>query len=268
MNGKISFFLLLTAFSAIPSFAITKNLSGFNDAELEYSPGEELIYSLKYGFLKGGEAKLTVTDSVVLGKPVHHVVASGRTVGLADAVYKVRDRYESFIDPKSQLPVKAVRSIREGGYKYYNEVFFEHQFPDSALVKSQKSGEHWVPKNIQDILSAFYYARKNKFNDDLVEGEVIEIMTYFSDELFPLRIRYRGIDVIDTPLGKLECYLFSPVTTVGRAFKTEEDMQVWISRDENRVPVRIRFQLRVGAFTCNLEQFRGLRKPFSSFVVE
>jgi hypothetical protein len=93
-------------------------------------------------------------------------------------------------------------------------------------------------------------------------------MTYFSDELFPLRIRYMGIDVINTPLGKLECYLFSPVTEVGRAFKTEDDMQVWISRDKNRVPVRIRFQLRVGAFTCNLEQFRGLQEPFSSFVVE
>ena len=231
-----------------------------------YQPGEELIYSLKYGFIKGGEAKLLVRDTVLAGKDLHHVVATGKTVGMADVIYKVRDTYESFIDPETDLPFKAIRNIREGSYRYYNEVLFEHEHADSAKVKSKKSGEHWVPENIQDILSAFYYARKHKFNDDLEKGDMIEIMTYFSDELFPLRIRYRGIEAIDTPLGKLECYLFVPVTEVGRAFKNEDDMQVWISRDRNKVPVKIRFKLRVGAFTCNLEKFRGLPNPFSSFI--
>jgi hypothetical protein len=32
--------------------------------------------------------------------------------------------------------------------------------------------------------------------------------------------------------------------------------------------VKIRFKLRVGAFTCNLEEFRGLKNPFSSFVAQ
>jgi hypothetical protein len=236
------------------------------DDQCVYESGEELMYSLKYGFIKGGEAKLIVKDTMLFNQRVDHVVASGRTTGMADAIYRVRDRYESFIDPETDLPVKSVRSIREGSYRYYNEVLFHHENPDSSRIVSGKSGEKWVPNNIQDILSAFYFARKHKFNDDLREGELVEIMTYFSDEVFPLRIRYRGIEVINTPLGKLECYLFSPVTEVGRAFKTEDDMQVWISRDKNRLPVRIRFNLRVGAFTCNLESFRGLKNSFSSFV--
>ncbi len=233
-----------------------------------YSPGEELMYSLKYGFIRGGEARLIIKDTVLSGQKLNHIIASGKTVGVADAIYKVRDQYESFINPETDLPVKSVRNIREGSYRYYNEVMFDHAHKDSARIVSQKSGELWVPENIHDILSAFYYARKYDFNDSLEEGDIIEIMTYFADELFPLRIRYRGIEKIETALGKLECYLFSPVTEVGRAFKSEDDMQVWISRDKNRVPVRIRFQLRVGAFTCNLEQFRGLKNPFSSFVTQ
>jgi hypothetical protein len=233
-----------------------------------YGPGEELMYSLNYGFIKGGEANLSVKDTVLEGKTVHHIIARGKTVGLADAIYKIRDRYESFVDPGTDLPVKSIRSIREGGYRYYNEVFYEHQHVDSAKIRSQKSGEHWVPKNIQDILSAFYYARKHKFNDNLHEGDMIEIMTYFSDELFPLRIRYKGTEVINTSLGKLECYKFVPVTEVGRVFKNEDDMQVWITRDKNCIPVRIRFEIKVGAFVCNLEQFRGLKNPFSSLVVQ
>ncbi len=258
--------ILAASYTNAGNNASPSNRSSYG--HIVYQPGEELIYSLKYGFIKGGEAKLLVRDTVLSGEPVHHVIATGKTVGLADVIYKVRDTYESFIDPESDLPVKAIRNIREGSYRYYNEVLFEHEHADSAKIKSQKSGEHWVPENIQDILSAFYFARKHKFNDDLEKGDMIEIQTWFSDELFPLRIRYRGIEVIDTPLGKFECYLFVPVTEVGRAFKNDDDMQVWISRDRNRVPVKIRFKLRVGAFTCNLEQFRGLHNPFSSIVTQ
>jgi hypothetical protein len=263
-----SFMIMLAFFSGMAS---NDNPAGGSSPSFQapvYGPGEELMYSLNYGFIKGGEANILVKDTLLNGQRVHHVIARGKTVGLADAIYKVRDRYESFIHPETDLPVKSVRSIREGSYRYYNEVEFERQHVDSAKIISQKSGDHWVPENIQDILSAFYFARKYKFNDNLREGEMIEIMTYFSDELFPLRIRYKGIETIDTSLGKLECYKFVPVTEVGRAFKNEDDMQVWISRDKNRVPVRIRFQLRVGAFTCNLEQFRGLQNPFSSLRME
>ncbi len=230
-----------------------------------YAPGEELVYSLNYGIFRGGEGRLLVKDTVLFGNKVHHIVATGNTVGLADALFRVRDRYESFVNPQTDLPVKSIRNIREGRYRYYNEVVFEHQ-EDSAKVFSQKSGKHWVPANIQDIVSAFYFARKYKFNDQMRQGEVMEILTYFSDELYPLRIRYRGTEVIQTAFGKMECYLFSPVTEVGRAFKTEDDMQVWITRDDNRLPVRIRFNLKVGSFICNLEQFRGLKNPFSSVV--
>ncbi len=266
------FFWFTIAFSLLTSgvnvFASHDRPGASVAAQPAYEPGEELMYSLKYGFIKGGEAKLVVRDTTLFGDKVHHVIAMGKTVGVADAIYKVRDQYESFINPHTGLPVKSIRDIREGSYRNYNEVIFEHQHADSAKVHSQKSGEHWVPENIHDILSAFYYSRIHKFNDDLKKGDVIELMTYFSDELFPLRIRYKGTEVIDTPLGKLECYVFSPVTEVGRAFKTEDDMQVWISRDKNRLPVRIRFQLRVGAFTCNLEQFRGLKNPVSSFIAQ
>ncbi len=232
---------------------------------VSYAPGEELVYSLNFGIFKGGEGRLLVKDTVLFGNKVHHIIATGYTVGLADALYRIRDRYESFVDPQTDLPVKSIRSIREGRYRYYNEVVFEHQ-DDSAKVFSQRSGKHWVPANIQDILSAFYFARQHIFNDQMQEGEIIEIMTYFSDELFPLRIRYRGTEIIQTIFGKMECYLFSPVTEVGRAFKTEDDMQVWITRDDNRLPVRIRFNLKVGSFVANMDRFRGLKNPFSSVV--
>ncbi|TCO08441.1 DUF3108 domain-containing protein [Natronoflexus pectinivorans] len=230
-----------------------------------YGPGEELHYIMSYGFITGGRGVLSVKDTILNGRHVHHLVGAANTVGLADRVFRVRNVYESFIDPKTDFPVKAIRNVREGSYRRYNEVLFDHG-SDSTFIISQRTGEKYVYPNIYDIVAAFYVARKHHFNDDMVEGQVMEFMTYFSDEEFPLRIRYRGIEVINTRFGKVECYKFSPVTEVGRAFKTEDDMHVWITRDANRVPIRIRFNLRVGAFVCDLESFRGLQHPFSSIV--
>jgi hypothetical protein len=230
-----------------------------------FVPGEELSYIMFYGFITGGRGKLSVSETILNGKKVHHLVGTATTVGLADRVFKVENTYESFIDPITYFPIKSVRNIREGRYRYYNEVLFNHG-KDSTHIISQRSGEKYVFPNIYDIVSAFYIAREKHFNDKMKVGEVIEIMTYFSDEEFPLRIRYRGLEVINTRFGKLECYKFSPVTEVGRAFKTEDDMHVWISRDQNKLPVRIRFNLTVGSFVCELEEFRGLNNPFSSFV--
>jgi hypothetical protein len=226
-----------------------------------YGAGENLVYSLDYGFITGGKGILSVKDTLMNGQTILHIVARGETVGMADALFRIRDRYESFIDPSSDLPVKSIRNIREGRYKYYDEVLYNH---DSSYVISKKAGVKPVPSKIQDILSAFYYARNFKFNENLKQGEIIEIMTYFSNELFPLRIRYRGIETIKTKFGRIECYKFSPVTEVGRAFKTEDDMQVWISRDNNRIPVKISFNLAVGSFTCNLDHYKKLKHPFSA----
>ena len=236
----------------IPPYSLTNHRA--------YQSGEHLVFSLDYGFVTGGKCYLTVKDTVYNNVNVHHVIGRGVTVGLADVLYKIRDRYESFINVNTHEPVKAVRSIREGRYRYYNEVDYKR---DSSQVLSKKSGIHKVQKGILDILSAFYFARNHKFNDNLKVGEVIEFMTYFSDENFPLRIRYRGIEVIKTDFGKIECYKFSPVTEVGRSFKTEYDMHMWVTRDANRIPVLVKFDLAVGSFTCNLKEYKGLKHPFT-----
>ncbi len=257
-------YLLILAIVGIFSF-FNKTFAQKPLSRPAYGHGEELHYVMSYGFMTGGRGVLSVKDTTLNGKIVQHIVGSAHTVGLADAVYKIRDKYESFVDVKTDLPIKSIRNIKEGRYRYYNEVLFEHG-PDSTRLVSQRSGNKTVAPNIYDIVSAFYIARKKHFNDSLAKGQVIEIVTYFSDKEYPLRIRFKGIETINTKFGKLECYKFSPVTEVGRSFKTEDDMHVWITRDLNRIPVRIKFNLVVGSFTCDLEQFRGLQNPFSSFV--
>ena len=235
-----------------------------NSDEHAYRPGEKLRYSLRYGIIKGGYISFTVKDTMWNGISTHELELFAKTSGMVDAIFKVRDKYSSYIDPISDQPLKSIRNIREGRYKYYNEVTYDYNSlqEDSITIDSKKSGAVRVPPHIHDIVSAFYYARRYKFNDNMKKGEILEFTTYFDDEIFPLKIKYMGNQTIRTKFGKTECYLFHPVTEVGRMFETEEDMKIWVTRDKNRIPIKAKVNLKVGSFTCELIEHRGLMNEF------
>jgi hypothetical protein len=185
---------------------------------------------------------------------------------MAEAIFKLVDIYESYIDPATELPVKSIRNIREGRYRNYNEVLFDHKTrKDSTILKSDLTGTHIAPPQIHDILSCFYFFRNRilPYRDTLKKGEIITIMTWFCDELYPIRLKYIGTDDVKTKAGKIRCYRFNPVTETGRLFKTEEDVSFWFSADKNFLPVKIRFDIFVGAFTVETISYDGLAYPFT-----
>lgn len=231
---------------------------------VSYKVGEKVIYTVHYGVITGGTASLELKSETFNGKEVWHSKLLAKTTGIVDAIFKVLDIYESFIDPVTELPVKSIRNIREGRYRKYNEVLFDHKTrADSAILTSDLTGIHITPQGIHDILSCFYYFRNHilPVDSNLKKDEVITITTWFTDELYPIRLRYVGTDEIKTKAGRIRCYKFNPVTETGRLFKTEEDVSFWFSADKNFLPVKIRFDIFVGAFSVEILSYEGLVYP-------
>jgi len=229
-----------------------------------YQAGEKIEYTINYGVIQGGVASLELKSDTFGGKEVLHTKLFGRTTGLADAIFRVKDIYESYFEAESGLPVFSIRNIQEGRYKKYNEVIFDHYSrSDSAILTSDLTGIHLTQPGIHDILSCFYFLRNNHLPnyENLNPGDMITIMTWFTDELYPIRLRYLGLDEVRTKVGRIKCLKFNPVTETGRLFKTEEDMSIWFSADKNFLPVKIRFDLLVGAFTAEVEGYEGLKYP-------
>ena len=250
-------FLTITLFAALISY------SGWCQTS-SYIPGETVHYSVHYGPINAGEATLELKPETYKGKQVWHSKLLGKTTGMADALFKVVDIYESYIDPETELPVFTIRNIREGRYRKYNEVIFDHTTrTDSAILTSDLTGIHIAQKGIHDILSCFYHFRDNvmPFKTELKAGEIITITTWFTDELYPVRLKYVGLEDVKTKLGKIKCYKFNPVTETGRLFKTEEDVSFWFSADKNYLPIKIRFDIFVGAFSVEMTNYEGLAYP-------
>ncbi len=231
---------------------------------VSYKVGENINYTIQYGIITAGVASLELKSDTLNGKEVWHSKISAKTTGMAEALFKLIDIYESFIDPVTELPVKSIRNIREGRYRKYNEVLFDHKTrADSAILTSDLTGIHIAPQGIHDILSCFYYFRNHilPVDSNLKIGELTIINTWFCDELYPIRLRYIGTDIVKTKAGKIKCYRFNPVTETGRLFKTEEDVSFWFSADKNFLPVKIRFDIFVGAFTVEIVSYDGLMYP-------
>jgi len=221
-----------------------------------FNKGEVLGYVLRYGFITGGEAKLEVRDSCMNGTNLFHIIGLGKTTGIANKLFHVLDIYESYIDKETGMPIKAIQNVREGrSYKYFNEVNYDRK---SNTITSSKSGEHKVKENTLDVLSAFYYLRRVDFSK-IKEGDIINLRTYFSDEEFPLELRFRGRETVETRWGDIKCLKFAPVVEPGRVFKTKDDMLIWYSDDANRIPVKIIFELKVGHLTVELRSFSKLK---------
>jgi hypothetical protein len=237
------------------------NAQGQNIA---YQVGEKTQYIIHYGLINGGIATLELRKDTFAGKELLHSVFLAKTTGIADAFFKVRDVYESYIDPETQLPLKSIRNIQEGRYRKFNVVLFDHQTrADSAILTSDLTGKHITKQGIHDILSCFYFFRKSIMSQDpkWKKGDAITIITWFTDELYPIKLRYAGIDDVRTKVGRIKCYKFNPVTETGRLFKDEEGATFWFSADKNYLPVKVRFDIFVGSFTVDLNSYEGLTVP-------
>lgn len=206
-----------------------------------FGKNEKLTYQIKYGFLVGGISTLSLNEASYEGKKVFHAMAIGKTTGLANTIYGVEDTYESWFNKETNLPVKSVRDIREGRYTKYNEVTYNHE---NNTVNSKLTGIHTVPAKILDLTSTFYYLRRVDFSK-LNKGDVVFVNMYFSDEVFPFRLMYKGKEIIRTNFGKIECIKIKPVVEVGRMFKTPDDLTIWLTNDANCIPVQVKMDIRL-----------------------
>lgn len=249
---QILMFILILIIQA-PSASGNRN---YGASETVYKAGERLTYQIYYGPLNGGKVMISLDQADFNGKNVLHAKAVGFTTGLVDRLFKVYDIYESYFDPVTGLPVKAIRNISEGNYRFYNEVIYNRE---NNTVTSQLSGVVDVPEGIIDMVSALYKLRDTLRVANFQPDQMIKVDTYFSDKIFPVEIRYSGNDVINTKLGSFNAIKFYPVSQPGKLFKGENDITVWLSNDFNFVPLRVKLNMLVGSVKVDLIEYEGLR---------
>lgn len=230
-----------------------------------FQAGEELTYKVFYSvagaYFGAGEAKFTSSIERLNNKPVYHIIGDGKTYSFYDNFFKVRDRYETFIDTATLQPYKFIRNIYEGGYKKYENVTF-NKATNTAITND---GVYKVPTCVQDIISSIYYSRNIDF-DKYKPGDRIPFSLFLDKEIYEMYIRYMGKETVKTKYGKFRAIKFKPLLIKGTIFEGGEKMTVWVSDDQNRIPVRIESPISVGSVKVDLLTHRNLKYKLTSLI--
>ena len=221
----------------------------------------KVFYSTLGMYVGAGEATFTAALERYNGKPVYHLVGTGSTYSFFDGFFKVRDRYESYIDTADLLPYKFVRNVDEGGYKKYNNVTFNHE----ANTAVSTNGVFKVTDCIQDVVSMVYYARNINFDKYKVNDKILFDM-FLDDEVFHMYIRYMGKETIKTRYGKFKAIKIRPLLIKGTIFEGGEKMTAWLSDDPNHLLLRAESPIAVGSIKVDMMSYKNLRHPLSSLI--
>jgi hypothetical protein len=224
-----------------------------------FQVGEKLTYKVRYGWIEAGKAELEVRPSNMSfeGEPLLHMYGTGSSEGTFDWFYKVRDVYETHIDQKAFRPHKFVRKIHEGSFHMERELIFDQK---EQVVHTDKKGEMKMPEDVQDMLSSFYFLRTIDMSR-AKPGDIYLVNAFLDYKLYPFKVKYLGEETIKVKKGKYACYKFVPVVQKGRIFKDEEDLLVWVSADENKIPILAKANVLVGSIKMEIDSYRGLVGP-------
>ncbi|MEZ5045895.1 MAG: DUF3108 domain-containing protein [Chitinophagaceae bacterium] len=224
-----------------------------------FKRGEKLTYKVHYGFIDAVEATIEITEEnkSFKNRNTLHVVGIGKSKGTFDYFFKVRDRYESYIDEQYLVPWYFGRRVDEGGFKIAQDYYFDHY---NNKVEIKKSSFLDIVNNTQDMISGFYLARTFDLSNAKM-NQTFKVPTVVDGEMYDLQIKFKGKEKVKTKWGYINCLKFVPVLQKGRIFKHEEDLIVWISDDKNHVPIKAKADILFGSIKLDLIDFKGLYNP-------
>ncbi|GAB4331003.1 MAG: hypothetical protein OHK0038_05560 [Flammeovirgaceae bacterium] len=234
---------------------------------LGFSKGETLTYLAHYGFIHAGEAVVHLDENIhqLNNRPCYKVDVDGRTTGAFSMMVKVKDKWQSYIDTTSIMPHQFYRDISENKYRLQETTIFDQAGQKVKVKKIKKDGKiqekyyDKVPTYSQDLVSGYYYLRTINY-DKMMAGDTIKLHAFFEDSVYDFKLKYLGKEKLSTKFGKVETYVMSPIMPNNKMFDGENSIKFWVSADVNRVPLKVRAKMFIGAVEVDLIDYKGLKK--------
>ena len=239
--------------------------------EMPFKGGERLEMKASIGFVKAAEAVFTVSDIIytINQRPTWKIDVNAKTSGIFEFFSPVRDNWGSYYDTERLVPQRFYRYIREGRFRKNVMLYFHHD-RDSVTVNKlhketrllEKTVEHAIPNNVQDMVTGYYYLRSIDFSK-LEVGEIITIKTFFDDKEKPFRVKFTGREILRTKFGKVKSIVLVPIMEKDKLFEEDNTLKIWLSDDLNKVPLKFQAKIYVGYLSVELKKAENLKHPMA-----
>jgi hypothetical protein len=236
-------------------FCSAKNTSFKDGEKLTF----RVYYNMGFVWINAGNVHFNTNLEQMNGKKVYHISGAGKTAKSYEWVYKVRDKYDTYIDKETMLPVRFIRHVNEGGFKIDQDITMDH----TKCIAISDTTTYPIPKCTQDVLSVIYFARNINYSKYNI-GDKIPFTMFLDNKVYSLYIKYLGKEKIDTKMGTYNAIKIVPLLIQGTIFKGGEKMTVWVTDDANHLPLRIESPILVGSIKVDLIDYENIRNPFNS----
>jgi hypothetical protein len=247
--------------------------------EIPFHDGEELNYDIRYKYglvmLKAGTGIYRISETAYNDSDAYKSSLYFKTTSFFDKIHKIRDTLNSYISAPDLVPLFHCRSVNEGNYHFLEELVFQKYTPEYSEVSIKRQSNGTIrfdtvlyANNLGiDILNIFLFARALDFTK-LENGDSFNFSTFVGKRKNNIIIRYLGKTIIEKSGKKKYNTLKLNVDIAGAgAFdESKNAMEVWISDDENKIPLKIKAKLKIGAAEANLSSYKNLKNPFEAEI--
>ena len=250
-----------------------------NPDSLAFGPGEKASFVLHYewGAINSDVGHATVRlDTVTFnGQKAFRCSLYGKTTRLYDLFFKVRENFKAWFTYDGLRPLKFYRHSQEGDYEAKNTYVYDWSATDPHIVadlysskRGQRNMDIPLTRCTFDLPALFYFARNMDF--DVITPGIKYPMTFaIDDDVYNVYFILYGRETIKVKgLGYVKTIKFAAKLLEGEVFKGEADMLIWVSDDDNRLPVYFEAPLLVGLAKGRMTSYEGLRHPFTSLITK
>jgi hypothetical protein len=240
-------------------FGLSSNVCG-DEKDFPFYPGEKLTFLLKWEFIPAGESVLEVLPMETIdGAKAYHFLLTVKSNAFIDSLYKVRDRIDAYANTEMTHSMLYKKKQHEGKTQRDIVVNFDWQNNNVQYTNfKDKRPPIDILSGSFDPLSAFYFVRlfdfqeKSKIERPITDGKkcVIGELSVIKRETLKLKS------------GTYDTYLIEPeLKHIGGVFEKSKNakIQLWVTADKRRIPVKIKSKVVVGSFVGELVSATGLK---------
>ncbi|MDC1068239.1 DUF3108 domain-containing protein [Candidatus Kapabacteria bacterium] len=241
-----------------------KSSSTFRSIENNaFDYGEQLFYDVGYGFITAGEGhfKVMAKPKILNGRNTYDIRFAVKSLSSLRWLYRVHDRYQTFVDEQGIFPWQYEQHIKEGGYRRDVKTFFNQEKNFAVTGKDTTQ----IPEYVHDVVSALYYLRTMDLSE-VKNDSIIEFNQFFNDSTYVLGIKIIKREIIEVDAGEFHTILIEPLVVEGGLFKSEGSIKVWITDDEKKIPVKVGTKVLIGFVGAELRDYKGIKGKINAKI--
>jgi hypothetical protein len=224
-----------------------------------FTYGEKLDYDVKYSFITAGTGYFQIIPRALYrgdNRECFDIRFQVNSLKSLEWIYKVRDGYKTVLDKDGIFPWEFEQHTREGNYTKDFKAYFD-QIGHRVFANDKV---YPAPDYVHDIVSAFYYCRTMNLGG-MKNGTVFYLKNFFDDTTNSLGVKIKGKQTVEVAAGKFKCIVIEPLVVSGGLFKSEGSITIWLSDDENKIPVKVSTKILIGSVSAELTNYVGLKNP-------